>query len=160
MASATEYFTSLPTSLQTRTDFQRACISLLQPLTSSFSPLKTRIRLGATGTRFDESGAQLEGWARPLWGLAALLAGGGTFQDTWRWIEGFKNGTNPESPEFWGYCRDVDQRMVEMCPIGFTLAVAGDTFWAQLTDKEQENMGTWLRVVNDRQVRSRALELS
>ncbi|KAL9093659.1 MAG: hypothetical protein Q9159_000188 [Coniocarpon cinnabarinum] len=147
-----ETFTTLKTPLTSRTDFQEACKSLLRPLVPFFSSLNTRVRIGATGTRFDESGAQLEGWARPVWGLAALLAGGAKFDEASHWIEGLKHGTNPESPEFWGYCRDVDQRMVEMCPIGFALAVNGDVFWKKLSEKERENVGVWLRSINEKQM--------
>ena len=154
MAAHAETFTTMDRSLATRADFQRACASLLDPLIPHLSPQNAPVRLGAVGTRFDDVAAQLEGWARPLWGLAALLAGGGGggFGDAWRWVDGLRHGTDPEHPEFWGYCRDVDQRMVEMCPIGFALAVAGDVFWAPLSERERGNVGAWLRAVNGREV--------
>jgi hypothetical protein len=60
----------------------------------------------------------VEGFCRPLWGLAALLEGGGDYHGTEWWIQGLKAAMDPESPEYWGYPRDNDQRMVEMCPLG------------------------------------------
>ena len=147
-----ETFSTFRGDLTSRADFQRACKSLLDPLVPFFSPLSSRVRVGATGTRFDESAAQIEGFARPLWGLAALLAGGGELDAASYWIEGLRQGTDPESPEYWGNCHDIDQRMVEMCPIGFTLAVAGDLFLAKFTDREKENVERWLRAINDKQM--------
>jgi hypothetical protein len=153
MASeAAETFTTLTLPVADRDSFRRACASLLRPLVPCFSPSNTRVRLGGTGTRYDEAGAQLEGFARPLWGLAALLAGGGTFEETGRWVDGLRNGTDPDHPEFWGWSRHIDQRMVEMCPIGFALAVAGESFWTKLNERERNNVGVWLRCINDRDV--------
>ena len=86
--------------------------------------------------------------------VAEEFAEGGT-QYHERWCmrrEGIINGTDPASAEYWGDIEDSDQRMVEMCPIGFALAVGGDHFWGKLSEKERENVGTWLRVINDREV--------
>ena len=45
---------------------------------------------------------------------------------------------------------DLDQRMVESCPIGFTLAVAGKDFWDPLSDKEKGNVAAWIGSMNDK----------
>ncbi|MCJ1403175.1 hypothetical protein MMC11_006398 [Xylographa trunciseda] len=142
--------TSLDSSLHSREDFQRACTLLLKPLRPFFSPGKTCVKLGNTATRYDEIGAQIEGYARPLWGLAALLAGGAEYEGTEDFVEGLRNGTNPDHPEYWGLARDSDQRMVEMCPIGYNLAIAPHKFWDPLTDKEKENVAAWLGYINDK----------
>ena len=84
--------------------------------------------LESTGTRFDETAAQIEGYARPLWGLAPLLAGGSKYAGTERFVNSLIAGTDLESPEFWGLMEDMDQRMVEACPIGYTLAIADKYF--------------------------------
>ncbi|ETN42005.1 uncharacterized protein HMPREF1541_03944 [Cyphellophora europaea CBS 101466] len=146
-------FTSLSThALTTRSDFAHACSSLLQPLLPFFSPGRTRVKLGATATRYDETGAQLEGFTRPLWGLASLLAGGFPFTDASFWLEGLRNGTNPAHPEFWGWPRDLDQRMVEMCPLGFALIVAPAQLWEPLTQSEKQNVQQWLGAINAREM--------
>ncbi|UNI18637.1 hypothetical protein JDV02_004892 [Purpureocillium takamizusanense] len=138
--------------LSGRSSVQELLITLLDPLTPFFSPCRARVRCpGATAVRFDAAAAELEGFARPLWGLASLLAGGGHYHDarpgggggTEAWLAGLKAGTDPESPEFWGFPRDNDQRMVEMCPLGYTLAVA-PVFWESLSPKERANVETWL----------------
>ncbi|KAF3386630.1 hypothetical protein F1880_000100 [Penicillium rolfsii] len=137
---------------RTRANLQAACCALLNPLLPLFTPGCSRVKIGSSTTRFDEGGAQIEGYARPLWGLASLLAGNYNYQEAANWREGIINGTDPESPEYWGDIEDLDQRMVEMCPIGFTLAVAPHVFWDPLTDKQKENVTRWLNSINEREM--------
>lgn len=66
---------------------------------------------------------------------------------------GLINGTDPEHPEYWGDIEDLDQRMVEMCPIGYALAVAPHVLWEPLTDSQKENVTRWLGSINTREVR-------
>jgi hypothetical protein len=145
------FFTSLNSPLATRSEVLEACTSLLKPLLPFFSPGRTRLRLGATATRYDEAGAQLEGFTRPLWGLAALLAAGDVFAGSDLWLEGLRHGTDPSHPEFWGYSKDLDQRMVEMCPLGFALCVAPKQLWDPLTQPERLNVQRWLNI-NDKEM--------
>lgn len=102
----------------TRTDVQASLISLLAPLLSHASPHGALFKLGTNGTHYDDRAAQLESFARPLWGVASLLAGGGTWDGVRVWKEGFVAGTDPENEEHWGATRGKDQRMVE---VGFAL---------------------------------------
>ncbi|MCJ1306860.1 hypothetical protein MMC25_000504 [Agyrium rufum] len=146
------HFTNPGSRLETKAEVQESCRSLLAPLLPFFTPGNTCVKLGNTATRYDEVGAQLEGYSRPLWGLAALIAGGGSFEGTEQFVDGLRNGTNPEHPEYWGLARDLDQRMVEMCPIGFTLAVASAKFWDPLTQQEKDNIAAWLGYINDKEM--------
>jgi hypothetical protein len=136
--------------LRTRNDVVSAVASLLDPLAAGFSPLNSLVKVGSTGTRFDETAAQVEGYARPLWGLAPLLAGGSDYAGTQKFVDGLVAGTDPESEEFWGYMEDQDQRMVEACPIGYTLAIANEQFWNPLSDAQKKNVETWLGSMNDK----------
>lgn len=105
--------------IKDRASVQELLRTLLDPLEPFFSPQKARVKCpGATAVRFDQTASEVEGICRPLWGLAALLAGGGEYPGKEWWFEGIKSGTDPENPEYWGYPRDNDQRMVEMCPLG------------------------------------------
>ncbi|GJC81936.1 hypothetical protein ColLi_04774 [Colletotrichum liriopes] len=105
--------------LTDRASVQELLRTLLDPLEPFFSPQKARVKCpGGTAVRFDQAASEVEGILRPIWGLAALLAGGGEYRGTEWWIQGIKSGTDPENPEYWGYPRDNDQRMVEMCPLG------------------------------------------
>jgi hypothetical protein len=135
---------------QSREDVVAAVASLLDPLAEGDSPLHSMVKVGSTGTRFDETAAQVEGYARPLWALAPLLAGGSKYEGTDRFVQGLVAGTDPESEEFWGYMEDQDQRMVEACPIGYTLAIANKDFWDPLTDKQKKNVESWLGSMNDK----------
>jgi hypothetical protein len=135
---------------KTREDVVDAVASLLEPLHGGASPKHAMIKVGSTGTRFDETAAQIEGYARPLWALAPLLAGGSTYAGTDKFVAGLVAGTDPESEEFWGYMEDQDQRMVEACPIGYTLAIAHKDFWDPLTEAQKRNVETWLGSMNDK----------
>ncbi|KAK3686019.1 hypothetical protein B0T22DRAFT_238739 [Podospora appendiculata] len=131
-------------SITDRASVQELLRTLLDPLEPFFSPLKARVRCpGATAVRFDQTASEVEGLCRPLWGLACLLAGGGAYRGTQWWIDGIRAGTDPEGPEFWGFPRDNDQRMVEMCPLGYALAVAPD-IWGGLSERERGNVEAWL----------------
>jgi hypothetical protein len=135
-------FSQVP--LSDRASVQTLLATLLDPLEPFFSPLKARVRCpGGTAVRFDQSASEVEGIARPLRGLACLLAGGGEYRGTQWWIVGIRAGTDPEGSEYWGYPRDNDQRMVEMCPLGFALAVAPE-IWAGLGERERGNVEAWL----------------
>ncbi|KAL1959223.1 hypothetical protein VTO42DRAFT_2728 [Malbranchea cinnamomea] len=137
---------------RTRSDLQQACIALLDPLCSHFTPGCSRVKIGSSTTRFDEGAAQFEGFARPLWGLASLVAGGVDYAEAQRWRTGLINGTDPQHPEYWGDIEDLDQRMVEMCPIGYSLAVAPKVLWDPLTDTQKENVTKWLGSINSREM--------
>ncbi|KAK7731739.1 hypothetical protein SLS53_008683 [Cytospora paraplurivora] len=131
-------------SITDRSSVQELLRTLLDPLEPFFSPKKARVRVpGATGVRFDQTASEVEGICRPLWGLAFLLAGEADYHGKGWWIEGIKSGTDPENPEYWGYPRDNDQRMVEMCPLGFALAVAPE-MWESMSAKQRINIENWL----------------
>lgn len=138
--------------LETKSDLRRFLVGLLNPLASHTSPGGARIHLGHTGTHFDEVAAQLEGFSRPIWGLAALLAGEGRYSGTERWVNGFANGTNPDHEEFWGDMRDKDQRMVECSAIGYAIAVAKEQLWDPLTPEAKNHFERWLGGMNDKQM--------
>jgi hypothetical protein len=138
--------------VKTREDLTAFCTGVLDALESHTSALGSRIHLGHTGTHYDEHAALLEGFSRPVWGLAALLAGGGSYDGVKRWVKGLAAGTDPDGPEFWGDMRDKDQRMVECSAIGFSLAVAGKHLWDPLSDKEKDDLGRWLGVMNTKEM--------
>jgi hypothetical protein len=132
--------------LATKEDVRRAVIDLVEPIVPHVSPGGARVRLGSFGAAFSQRVAELEGYARPLWGIVPLVAGGGTFDHWDRWASGLANGTDPDSPEYWGPCGgSVDQRMVEMAAIGFALAFTPERLWDPLTGRQRDNVAEWLR---------------
>ena len=138
--------------IETKAELAQYLIGLLDPLAPHTSPGGARIHLGFTGTHFDETAAHLEGFARPIWGLASLLAGGGSYPGVEIWVRGFANGTNPDHEEFWGNMRDKDQRMVECSPIGFALSVAREHIWDPLPDEGKRHLEDWLGGMNDKEM--------
>lgn len=123
----------------TREDCIAATHALLTPLKSYSSPLGARIRLPvSTGTHFDEVAAQVEGFARPLWAVGALLASESSSQTTidpllQSWVTGLIAGTDPDNTpgpngEYWGPIIDQDQRMVELEIIAYALLSAPEAF--------------------------------
>ena len=146
----TSRFASNPVA--SRDDLRKFLVGLLDPLEAHTSPGGARVHLGFTGTHFDEAAAHLEGFSRPIWGLASLLAGGGAYAGTERWVRGFSNGTNPDHEEFWGDMRNKDQRMVECSAIGFSLSVAKEHLWDALDDDGKRNLENWLGGMNDKEM--------
>ncbi|WEJ12895.1 DUF2264 domain-containing protein [Sinorhizobium prairiense] len=130
--------------LETRGDMQRALLDLFDPLVPCFSRRNARVRLDAAAAHFDRAAADLEGFARPLWGLAPFAAGGGSFAHWDRYAEGIANGTDPEHPEYWGQVNGRDQRMVELAALGFALALAPEKLWDPLSGRERDNLVSYL----------------
>ncbi|TDZ17930.1 hypothetical protein Cob_v009169 [Colletotrichum orbiculare MAFF 240422] len=145
--------------LRSRSDLIRATLALLRPLLPHFSPSKARIRIPVpTATHFDETAAQLEGFARPLWAVGALLLASTSTSDAelvaeindvvQPWIDGFVAGTDPSHPEYWGKINDTDQRMVEAEIIAFALLVAPERIFSPLSAQGKTNVTNWLRALS------------
>src|SRR5262245_18700532 len=132
--------------LLTKRDVQRAVVDLVEPIVAHLSPGGARARLGTFGAHFATRVAELEGYARPLWGIVPLVAGGGTFQRWDHWVSGLAHGTDPEHDEYWGSCgAEVDQPMVAMAAIGYALAFTPEHLWVPLTGAQRDQVITWLR---------------
>lgn len=148
-------FTDNP--FETRSDLVRATGALLSPLEQYKSPQKAFIKLSTdTAAGFDEVSAQLEGFARPLWAIASLLAPASSADsvglDLNSWACGLRAGTNPASSEYWGDLGDFDQRMVEMESIAYALLMAPAAFLSGMDAVARENLETWLCQINGRQM--------
>ncbi|KAJ4983065.1 hypothetical protein SVAN01_11443 [Stagonosporopsis vannaccii] len=134
---------------RTRADFVRAALSLTTPLEPYKSPHSARIKIAtSTGAGFSETAAQLEGFARPLWVVAGLVRSDGATPQLESWIAGFKAGTDPQSPEYWGDLRAFDQRMVEMESIAYALLSNPTAFDFRGDEMTKRNLVTWLKQIN------------
>ncbi len=134
--------------LRTRADVQGAVRSLFAPLRARFSAGAARVRLGAAGAHYDDHAAELEGFARPLWGLVPLAAGGGTFDGWELYRRGLAAGSDPRHPEFWGEPEGRSQRLVEMAAIGLALALVPEQVWDPLDQEARGNLVRWLGAIN------------
>ncbi|MGV0908173.1 DUF2264 domain-containing protein [Martelella sp. FOR1707] len=131
--------------LKTRGDVEQALHALFNPLLPFFSDGRARVRLSGNAAHFDRIAADVEGFARPLWGLTPYAAGGGSF-DYWDYFrEGIANGMDPDHPEFWGTVERTDQRMVEMAAIGFTLRMVPEKVWDPLPGRAKDNIANYLK---------------
>jgi len=132
--------------LTTRADVVQGIKDLYLPLTPYYSRGGARVRLDMAGAMFDQTAADLEGFARPLWGLAPLAIGGGAdFVDWDIFRRGLANGTDPEHTEYWGACTDRDQRMVELAAIGFALTLIPHILWQPQTEQAKRNIAAYLQ---------------
>ena len=64
--------------LNTRQDFADLMLTILKPLKPYYSTGKARLNIGCTSAHYPDESAWMEGFSRPLWGLAAFWAGGGS----------------------------------------------------------------------------------
>ncbi|MDJ1433242.1 DUF2264 domain-containing protein [Halostagnicola sp. A-GB9-2] len=135
--------------LTSRTDVQRAVRQLTEPLETHRSPGSARVKPGPASAWFPETAAELEGFARPLWGLVPLAAGGGDFDGWPRIREGIKHGTDPDHPEYWGPAGDNSQKHVEPAAIGFGLALVPEILWDPLEAETKDRLAAYLRQVDD-----------
>ena len=130
--------------LKGRADVERGLRDLFQPLLPFFSSGGARVRLNAAAAHFDRAAADLEGFARPLWGLAPLAAAGAAFDHWELYRRGLSNGTDPEHPEYWGEVNSTDQRMVELAAIGFALRLLPHLVWDPLPEQARINIAAYL----------------
>jgi len=130
--------------LRTRGDVQDAARACYRPLLPFTSEAGARVRLGHGAADFDPAAVELEGFARPLWGLAPLDAGGGAFEHWDRIRAGLAAGTDPGHREYWGPIADRDQRLVEAAAIGTALLLAPGQTWDPLEPSAQAHLIRWL----------------
>ncbi len=133
--------------LACRADAQKLLLDLFDPLTPAFSLGRAQVRLGHDAAHFDRKAAWLEGFARPLWGLAPLHAGGGDFRHWNLFRGGIASGSDPGHAEYWEPTRDRNQRSVEIAALGFALALAPDALWVPLSARAREQFVAWIRHV-------------
>lgn len=136
--------------LKSRADVRRALDDSFAPLLAYFSPGGARVTLSGAAAHFDRAAADLEGFARPLWGIAPLALSGDHF-DHWPLLaQGIANGTDPSHPEYWGDVRQKDQRLVELAAIGFALRLAPQHLWEPLSEVQKDNVRRYLLTARER----------
>ncbi len=136
--------------LRTRADVERAAVQLIEPLLPLLSPGKAGLHLGETGAVYPAAIADMEGFARVLWAIVPMLAGGckGAAPLWEAWKQGLMNGVDPAHPEYWGEVVDYDQRLVEMAVMGMGLCLAPQAFYHDLPASAQSNLYRWLDQIN------------
>ena len=136
--------------LNTKADFTALMYKFLDPLKAHYSAGCARLHLGETGAKYKQSTIELEAFSRPLWALVPFWAGGGSdpeFESIYR--KGLASGSDPESPEYWGICKNHDQCFVEMAAIAWGILMVPQKVWEPLTDTEKKHLAAWLNQINE-----------
>ncbi len=134
--------------LRSKDDLRRALQDLWAPLRPHFVKAGAHAFWGDASGHYSRLGAKMECFARPLWGLAPLAAGGGQFADWPLYHAGLADGVNPASPRYWGDTQDRDQRFVEMAAIALGLLLARDKLWEPLDPQTRARACAWLQRIN------------
>jgi len=134
--------------LRTKSDMQVALRELWIPLIKYFSPGRARVKFGHTSAHFPDRTAEMEGFARPLWGLVPLSIGGYPFPYWDDYRQGLTHGSDPYHPEYWGQPGHGDQLLVEMAPVGLALALIPEIIWESLEEGAKINLAGWLGQIN------------
>ena len=127
-----------------RDDVVGACKSLFEPLVPYFSLGRARVQIDPTTSTWDRAACDLEGWARPLFGIAPMVYGGADFAHFNFYREGLRNGTNPAHREYWGDVKSMDQRHVEAAAIGYALMLVPEHIWVPLDKETKDRAAKWL----------------
>lgn len=145
-------------SLNTRADTARLFLDTIRPLKLCYSPGHAFLHVGDTGVHYGEKSARMEGFARVLWGLGPLWAGGTVdftpemVREAKEWqeiyLDGILHGTNPDHEEYWGDMFDFDQKMVEVAAIVYTIVLNQERFWKNLKKEQQQQIYHWLNQIN------------
>ncbi len=135
--------------LHTKSDFTALARKILNPLLPLYSAGGARLHLGDTGVTYPARTIEMEAFSRPLWALGPLWAGGGRADDFLAiYQKGLANGTDPQSPEYWGAPNDYDQLFVEMAALACAILETPENVWASLTDARKANLAKWLDTIN------------
>jgi hypothetical protein len=136
--------------LRDRDDVARVVVDLYEPIVPYTSERGARVRLGSFAAVFEQRVAELEGFARPLYGIVPLTVGGFEFAHWDRIVDGLDAGTDPASPEYWGAVPGpTDQRMVEQAAIGLALAFCPERTWEMLSPAARDRLVAWLHGIFD-----------
>jgi hypothetical protein len=134
--------------LQSRDDVLRACLDLAAPVLPYLTQSGAQARLGGPAQRYTDTVAGMEGAARLLWGLAPAGCQPGPAPMLDRLVAGFRAGTDPAHPDYWGEIHDADQRMVEMAAVAFALMILPTDRLACLDHTTRANLIAWLDQIN------------
>lgn len=106
-------------------DYQNNLFDLLNAVLPHYTDGDSRLVLGYTGAGYSENIANIEAFARVLWGLAPYLSGGGSNEQMENiYLRGITKGTDPKAPEYWGTPDDYSQLFVEMAAISLGMILA------------------------------------
>lgn len=131
--------------------FRKQLIDMLNPIEKYYDG--GNVKYSQHSTWYEDKSADMEAFARPLWGLVPFWAGGGS-DDRFKelYIKGIADGTDENSDGYWGVCHERDQRFVEMASLAYGILFTPDIIWKPLSDISKDNLEKWLNTINDHAV--------
>lgn len=148
--------------IRARADAAELLLDMIRPLKNRYSEGRARLKLGDTAAHYGETAAQMEGFARILWGLGPLWAQDNadlkeeSRKEANEWLklyrEGIIHGTDPAHEEYWGEVIDYDQKMVEIAALASAFCLAPQKLWEPLSREQKEQVYRWFNQINDRAV--------
>lgn len=131
--------------------FQNQLMNILSPIESYYNGGK--VQFAKHSAWYEELSADMEAFARPLWGLVPFWAGGGESESFAEKCKiGLTEGSNQKSAAYWGEYHDRDQRFVEMASIAYGLIFAKEKLWKPLKRTAKDNLAKWLYGINNHDV--------
>lgn len=137
-------FTARTKELSSKEDLINWLESMITPLIPYFSDGKASIHIGVNEAKYGKDVAGFETFARILWGLLPMTIGGHPSKSINLFVEGIKNGTNKNHPEYWGDSYDFSQKIVEMAAFASALLIDSDQVLGYFTSDERSNLLDWL----------------
>lgn len=140
--------------LKSRRDYEQALLTILAPVYHIIETEKTpgRVHLGDSGSVYEQSRRDIEGFMRTLWGVGPLCSTRERAQQHQHYFDmacqGILAGTDPDSKFYWGQLHPYDQLFVEMGSLATMLTLTKDFFWDELTAVDQQHIFTWLNQIN------------
>lgn len=137
----------------TREDFQHALEAMIQPLRNEIIHSELAgLHLGSSGAVYDQKRADMEALIRVLWGLGPYWTMNQEDELRDVYIQKVSNGTDPDSPYYWGTVEDYDQYIVEMAALSLNLLLNKDSFWVEMSTTSQRNLVAWLAQALDKKI--------
>ena len=136
--------------IKTREDVENFLLELTRNLIPCFTEDHAYMFIKGGGAAYDQRTIGFEGFCRPLWGLVPFWRSGGRCPDLEEiYIDGIRNGSDSDKDCYWGHSHDNDQKFVEMGALAYAIMATPEKVWNPLTDKEKENLASFLYEIND-----------
>lgn len=138
-------------TFHTQQDYIDSLYKMITPLQSYYdksTPGRLLIGQGTSGTVYSQRTREVEGFLRVLWGVGPLLVHNSDEILEEIVLNGLREGTNPNSKNYWGTPKNYDQLIVEMAALSTTLLL-NKNLWEKLIIEEQDNVFNWLNSVNN-----------
>lgn len=137
----------------TKASYQRLLEQLVAPIRQEIvNTSEPRLHLGESGAVYSTQRADMEALIRPLWGLVPYWLDKEDTQLKHRYIDKILQGTDPESPEYWGDVMDYDQYIVEMPVLCLFLLLHEETWRSHQQEKGYLQVLTWLSQALDKKI--------